>query len=155
MLCIDLYVKNKEILKLLAPSNQQLEFFDMPSYSQGTVDKVAKFLKGRMIDALFIDGDHRYEGVKHDFLCYRPFVKDGGLILFHDIGEDKGGGRAWAGGVPTLWKELSPVCPHNEFVNSRDQEGFGIGVLTYSRAVELPVARQAAKSSVARTCRSI
>lgn len=143
MSCIDLYVKNKEMLKLLAPPNQKLQFFDMPSYSYRTVNKVANVLKGRMIDVLFIDGDHRYEGVKQDFLCYRPYVRDGGLILFHDIVEDKGGARAWAGGVPKLWKELSPVYPHSEFVNSRDQAGFGIGALIYSRAVELPVTIQA------------
>ena len=140
MLCIDLYVKNKELLKLLAPPNQQLQFFDMPSYSQASAEKVAKVLKGRMIDVLFIDGDHRYEGVKQDFLRYRPFVREGGLILFHDIVEDRGGGRAWAGGVPKLWKELSPAYLHREFVHSRDQDGFGIGVLNYSRAVDRPLA---------------
>ena len=140
MICIDLFVKNKEILKLLAPPGQRLHFFDMPSYSTSTVDRVAKFLNGRSIDTLFIDGDHRYEGVKQDFLCYRSFVKEGGLILFHDIMRDSGHGGAWAGGVPKLWKELSPYYPHSEFVHSRDQEGFGIGVLTYSRSIQSPVA---------------
>jgi cephalosporin hydroxylase len=133
MLCIDLYVKNKDMIKLLAPPSRRLKFIDMPSYSCRAINKVEEFLKGQMIDVLFIDGDHRYEGVKQDFLCYRPFVRDGGLILFHDIIEDKGSGRAWVGGVPRLWRELSPIYPHHEFVHSRDQEGFGIGVLTYSR----------------------
>jgi cephalosporin hydroxylase len=140
MLCIDLHVKNKEMLKLLAPPGQHLQFFDMPSYSEGTVDRVAKCLDGRTIDALFIDGDHRYEGVKQDFLCYRPFVKDGGLILFHDIVEDRGRGKAWAGGVPRLWKELSRYYPHSEIIHSRDQDGFGIGLLTYSKTMKSPVA---------------
>jgi cephalosporin hydroxylase len=143
MVCIDLYVKNKEILKLLAPPKQRLHFFDMPSYSARTVERMAKLLNGRTIDALFIDGDHRYEGVKQDFLSYSPFVKEGGLILFHDIVEDRGRRGAWAGGVPKLWRELSPYYPHNEFVHSRDQEGFGIGVLTYSKTVPTPVAVQA------------
>jgi cephalosporin hydroxylase len=138
MICIDLYVKNKELLKLLAPPMQKLLFIDMPSYSGRTVDKVARFLNGRMIDVLFIDGDHRYEGVKQDFLCFSPFVREGGLILFHDIVEDSGRGRAWAGGVPKLWRELSPHYSHREFVQSRDQEGFGIGALTYSRTMQPP-----------------
>jgi cephalosporin hydroxylase len=143
MICIDLYVKNKEMLKLLAPPGQRLHFIDMPSYSDGAIKKLAKFLNGRMIDALFIDGDHRYEGVKQDFLRYRPFVNEGGLILFHDIMEDRGGGRVWAGGVPKLWKEISLYYPHSEFVHSRNQEGFGIGVLTYSRAIRPPVETKA------------
>jgi predicted O-methyltransferase YrrM len=132
MVCIDLHVKNKELLKLLAPPTLQLKFFDMPSYAERTVAKVSRFLNGRMIDALFIDGDHRYEGVKRDFLSYRRFVRDGGQILFHDIMQEKGNGRAWAGGVPTLWKELSPHYPHREFIDSPDQEGFGIACMTYS-----------------------
>lgn len=129
MLCIDLYVKNKEMLRLLAPPRQRLHFLDLPSYAPRTVARAGELLGGRPIDVLFIDGDHRYEGVKQDFLSYRPLVRDGGLILFHDIVPDKGG-RAWAGGVPQLWKELAPQYPHREFVLSRDQDGYGIGVLT-------------------------
>jgi hypothetical protein len=37
------------------------------------------------IDVLLIDGDHSYDGVKADYDKYMPFVKDGGLILFHDV----------------------------------------------------------------------
>lgn len=35
------------------------------------------------IDLLFIDGDHKYEGVKADWENYSPFVK--GHVVFHDI----------------------------------------------------------------------
>jgi cephalosporin hydroxylase len=138
MLCIDLYVKNKAYLKLLNPPKRSLYFFDMPSYTDSAVSKVRKRLKGRMIDVLFIDGDHRYEGVKSDFVHYRSLVRDGGMILLHDIKESGDGGRAWAGGVPKFWKELASIYPHQEFVNSPDQHGFGIGVLTYSHKIELP-----------------
>jgi cephalosporin hydroxylase len=106
MICIDLYVKNKQLLRVLAPSSRKLQFFNGSSYSDCTINKVAKFLNGRMIDVLFIDGDHRYEGVKRDFLCYRGFVRDGGFIVFHDIVADKGKTSAWTGGVPKLWNEL-------------------------------------------------
>jgi len=41
------------------------------------------------IDVLFIDGDHSYEGCKGDIDAWQPFVKDGGVILFHDA--DEGG----------------------------------------------------------------
>lgn len=135
LVCIDLYVRNKEMLKLLAPATQALRFIDMPSYSDPAIKRLTDILNGRMIDILFIDGDHRYEGVKKDFLCYRPFVRDGGLILFHDIVQDKGG-TAWSGGVPKLWKELSERYPNQEIVQSYDQGGFGIGILTYSRQVQ-------------------
>jgi cephalosporin hydroxylase len=130
--CIDLYVKNKQMLRLLAPANQKLHFIEKSSHSTSTMSAVAELLGGRKIDALFIDGDHRYEGVKQDFECYRKFVRDGGLILLHDIVEDNGRGRAWAGGVPKLWQEVRSKFPHHEFICEHDQSGFGIGVLTYS-----------------------
>jgi len=129
MICIDLYVKNKAMIRLLAPRGQTLHFIDAPSYAAGTVQRVRRLLGGRQIDALFIDGDHRYEGVKRDFVCYRPFVRDGGIVLFHDIVPDDGG-RAWAGGVPLLWRELSPRFRHREFIDNPGQAGYGIGALT-------------------------
>jgi predicted O-methyltransferase YrrM len=36
------------------------------------------------IDALFIDSDHSYESVKADFEKFYPFVKENGIIMFHD-----------------------------------------------------------------------
>jgi Methyltransferase domain len=45
-------------------------------------------------DLIFIDGDHRYEGVKRDFENYRGLLSDRGVILLHDVDPDhafKGG----------------------------------------------------------------
>ena len=36
------------------------------------------------IGLLYIDGDHSYEGVRQDFEDWAPFVRDNGMILFHD-----------------------------------------------------------------------
>lgn len=55
------------------------------SQQQATVDQLKRMLKGRPIDFLFIDGDHRYEGVRRDYELYRDLVRPGGLIAFHDI----------------------------------------------------------------------
>jgi cephalosporin hydroxylase len=137
MICMDLYVKNKQLLKLLARPGQHVHFFDKSSYDVRTIEQVSTFLDGRAIDVLFIDGDHRYEGVKKDFMLYRQFVRDGGLILFHDIVPDRGLGSDWAGGVPKLWKELTAHYPHQEFIESRGQNGYGIGVLTHRNAVQV------------------
>lgn len=41
-------------------------------------------------DMLFIDGDHTYAGVSHDYLNFEPFVKEGGFIIFHDYGYHEG-----------------------------------------------------------------
>jgi predicted O-methyltransferase YrrM len=39
-------------------------------------------------DFLFIDGDHSYEGCKADWDNYSPMVRAGGLIGFHDVGNE-------------------------------------------------------------------
>ncbi len=49
------------------------------------------------IDLLFIDGDHEYEGVKLDWDCWSPHLKDNATIVLHDIG--------WATGVQRLVEE--------------------------------------------------
>lgn len=36
------------------------------------------------IDLLFIDGDHTYEGVKHDFEAFKPWLSEHAIVLFHD-----------------------------------------------------------------------
>jgi predicted O-methyltransferase YrrM len=38
----------------------------------------------RNISLLWIDGDHRYEGVRADYDAWVPFVQPGGVIAFHD-----------------------------------------------------------------------
>lgn len=37
------------------------------------------------IDVLYIDGDHTYDGLMADFRCYMPCVKQGGIVLVHDV----------------------------------------------------------------------
>jgi predicted O-methyltransferase YrrM len=49
-----------------------------------TVQKAYTLLEGKPVDALFIDGDHSYEGVLTDWLLYSPLVRKGGLVAFHD-----------------------------------------------------------------------
>ncbi|WP_169980196.1 class I SAM-dependent methyltransferase [Tautonia rosea] len=36
------------------------------------------------VGLLFLDGDHRYEGVRRDFECWEPHVAPGGLVVFDD-----------------------------------------------------------------------
>lgn len=36
------------------------------------------------VGLLFVDGDHTYEAVKRDYLCWLPHLLPGGLMVFHD-----------------------------------------------------------------------
>ena len=50
---------------------------------KGDFTEVAKDWNQK-IDILHIDGDHSYESVKNDYETWSKFVKDDGVILFHD-----------------------------------------------------------------------
>lgn len=54
-------------------------------------------LKG--YDILFLDGDHKYDGVKQDWNDYMPMVVPGGLVLMHDVTNKNEG-------VKDLWAEI-------------------------------------------------
>lgn len=43
-----------------------------------------KRIEDRSVDLLFIDGDHRYAGIKADIINYSPKTKDGGIFCGHD-----------------------------------------------------------------------
>jgi predicted O-methyltransferase YrrM len=98
--------------------------------------KLERILKGKRFDMLFIDGDHSYEGVRRDHEQYESLVRDGGLIAFHDIVPDQRDAEGvllhencYAGGVHRYWAEIKDQYSHWEFVESWNQNGFGIGVL--------------------------
>jgi hypothetical protein len=130
---IDLYVKNRYLLRMLSRPEQRLHLVGGSSRSPRTLERVRRALGGRGLDLLFIDGDHGYEGVKHDYVTYGALVRKGGIIALHDICGDSGcggtGGAAWVGGVPRLWTEIRDVHEHREFVQRPGQFGFGIGAV--------------------------
>lgn len=120
----------------LARPGQDINIFQGSSYAPQTLEYVKKWLNNDLFEFIFIDGDHEYDGVKNDFDIYKPLVKKGGLIGFHDIvadhktlhGSDTPG---YAGGVHKLWQELKAQYPHTqEFIQDTDQDGHGIGLIT-------------------------
>lgn len=42
--------------------------------------------KGRSCDLVFVDGDHSYDGVIKDINAWRPHIRVGGYMIFHDYG---------------------------------------------------------------------
>ena len=139
---VDLYVKNRYLLRLFCRPGQRLQFISGSSASPRTLGRVRRAVGRSGLDLLFIDGDHSYEGVKQDFLAYGPFVRDGGIIALHDICQGSGsagmeGTGAWTGGVPRFWSEVKELYVHREFVRDREQFGFGIGAIRYDPTVSV------------------
>jgi cephalosporin hydroxylase len=107
----------------LARHVQRIELV-MPADSQSpaTVERVRCLLGDRAVDFLFIDGDHRYEGVKRDFELWSPLVRPGGLIALHDMKPDH------PSGVPRFWAELRERFDTEERI-AATEPSFGIGIV--------------------------
>ena len=73
-----------------------------PSQDESTYGEVLRLLAGEEIDLLYLDGDHRYEPLRHDWDLYSPHVRSGGIIVLHDAQ------IRWNETVDTykLWPEL-------------------------------------------------
>jgi cephalosporin hydroxylase len=100
----------------------KLYLLSCSSYDPETAIKAKEILKGNKIDFLFIDGDHRYEAIKEDYNLYSSLVRQGGIIAFHDIGEnEQGGGRMF-------WNEIKNNFKYKEILKDPNK-GKGIGIL--------------------------
>lgn len=75
------------------------------------------------IDLLHIDGFHSYESARQDFETWFPLVREGGVILFHDI-KVRSSLDHREFGVWKLWDELKQQYETREF-----RHGYGLGVL--------------------------
>ena len=143
VISLDLFVTNGFLLRHFKKPNQRIKFIGGSSYADSTVKKVKKALGNNKVDILFIDENHSYKGVKKDFLSYRKFVEENGIIAFHDILPDystRYGQETfnYTGGVPDFYNKIKQLYPSVEFVEDPGSDGFGIGLIRYSSHVILP-----------------
>ena len=69
-------------------------------------------------DFIFIDGDHRYDGVKADWLVYGPMGK---RTVFHDIREPTAGENKNL----QVWKLWNEIEGHESFIAHDSKMGIG------------------------------
>jgi predicted O-methyltransferase YrrM len=98
--------------------------------------KITHILGSRKLDLLFIDGDHSFIGVSTDFELYSRLVRPGGVVAMHDIIPDYETryGIAtpnYAGDVPRFWNTIRSKWKSEEFVESYEQDAYGVGVIRW------------------------
>lgn len=117
-----------ELIRAFPPpgSDCRVTLLTGDSHDPDFVGQVERELAGEPVDFLFIDGDHHEAGVEADYRNYRHLVRPGGIIAFHDIADkqDQPGNE-----VQHFWKRLKQEVETEEFIEDRDQTGFGIGVV--------------------------
>jgi cephalosporin hydroxylase len=124
-------VPDDKVFKTYLKKDQTFHRLLKNSHLESTKNRLVRALSGRKIDFLFIDGDHRYEGVKKDWEMYSPLVRNGGYIGFHDICFHPEDLRV---GVDRLWREIQPHYKTVEFIDPADKNWGGIGVLQYEKS---------------------
>jgi len=99
--------------------DKRVKFVIGNSIAPEVLAQTEKELQGRKADFLFIDGNHERTHVKADFDLYRGFVKQGGLIVFHDLVNEN---------IVPLWNEAIKDDEFQAYIEFRGKEP-GIGVL--------------------------
>ena len=107
-------------------SGQQLHLIRADSHSQETKERVLRILQGDLLDYLFLDGDHTYQGIRRDFAMYAPLVRSGGIIALHDIAVHNHEADC---PVDKFWSELKNRFRHQEIVEDPKQGWAGIGIV--------------------------
>ena len=118
------YPRWKEPLyKSFARNQQKVTLIRGNSHDAKTVASLRGAMEGNKLDAIFIDGDHSYEGVKTDFRLYSPCVRAGGIIALHDIVPNISNEEVE---VFKFWKEIKHSYKSEEFVFEHDKLGIGV-----------------------------
>jgi cephalosporin hydroxylase len=107
----------------LIDSGRRVQIVLGNSRSPQIIERIAAFAP---FDAILIDGDHRYDEVKADWLNYSPMAP---IIAFHDIageGEHTKDGKALPVEVPRLWNEIKGQFEHVEFIGENTTMGIGV-----------------------------
>ncbi len=73
------------LYRAFARPGQSLHLVRQSSRDTALPDRVAALMGDEPLDFLFIDADHRFEGVATNFRLYAPLVRAGGTIALHDI----------------------------------------------------------------------
>lgn len=139
---IDFFVRNTVRLRAFTPPAVQLHAIHGHSNASSTVEELKRKLAGRKIDLLFIDGDHRYDGVKADFITYLPFLAPNGHVAFHDIlpayrEPDGGFVNGWVIEVDRLWREVREFGSYHKFIECRTQHANGLGIVSVADPLKL------------------
>lgn len=121
---LDLFTSNTNGFNLQANmQHKNLTLIVGDSTSERVIDQAGKL---GPYDLIFIDANHTYDFVKQDFENFKPFLREGGVIGFHDVDCPD-----WMG-VNKFWKELEGVDQYETqvFVERGYRLQYGIGMLT-------------------------
>lgn len=101
----------------------QSEYDKFTFYKQSTVPAVQ--LEENSVGVLHIDTEHSYSQAQNEFEAYKPYLKDGAVVMFDDT-------HAMEDGVLKYFNSL----PYFKIVDDRLHSPCGYGVLIYKKDIQ-------------------
>jgi len=114
------------IFQSFANIRQKIHLIREDSHDKNTLKKLKRILGQKKLDFVLVDGDHTLTGVKKDFVMYKSFLRNGGIMAFHDIVE---GNKEEVGGVPKFWRKLKSKKQIIEIIDEFGEKCCGIGLI--------------------------
>ena len=121
---------DKEIIRNWVSTDYDVTLCEGNSQKEETVAEVKAEFPDGLVDVLFIDADHTYEGVKKDYELWSPLVRNGGCIVFHDVADHSKSNPACR--VKQFWDELRAAHPmgiYAEIRDATDPDWAGLGIM--------------------------
>lgn len=116
------------LYQAFARPGQSLHLVRQSSRDPALPASITGLMGGEPLDFLFIDADHRFEGVATNFRLYAPLVAAGGTIALHDILPSARNDEIE---VHRLWARLEDLPTALTITHSATERyPLGIGVLT-------------------------
>ncbi len=136
----DLFDKCKEECN---SRNIYFNFIDADSHEQSTCEWLKKELNHDEISFMFLDGGHTLKDITMDFEMYAPFVKDGGIIGFHDTLKSIWSEELYDIQVANFYNGLKNYFQHDEMIcknesfllwtGSRPYGAGGVGYIVFNK----------------------
>jgi len=115
-----------ERLKRLERGTQEIFGFCGDSACPGTLDVVKTVMGDDPVDMIFVDTDHTVETTRREVELWLPYVREGGILAFHDI-------YTSADGVQIVWRELQERFTENYEFTGAQPPFCGIGAAIIRR----------------------
>jgi hypothetical protein len=113
-----------EVGARLARQGYRIETVFGDSHDSATIEATRRL---GPFDAVLIDGDHSYAGVKRDWENYGPMARR--IVAFHDIAEEHVTRSGFRVEVPRLWREIKATgADTREFIAPGSKMGIGVVV---------------------------
>ncbi|KAF2412173.1 hypothetical protein B1729_16265 [Microbacterium sp. B35-04] len=114
-----------EVLRYVEAISQE-QYPESMRLHRGLFTESRALFEDSSVDLLHVDGRHAYEDVLADYSEWKSSVREGGVVLFHDIAETEKGFGVWR-----LWEEIA--TPGRSFAF---EHGHGLGVLSIGEPSE-------------------